>query len=128
MVAWLAAVCRAAEGIFQLLSIGFGEGSFGGFFLRPAFFRVFKKFHPLLAGFYPVFSHGVFDPPVYFVFGMRALFPQGEKAVGRLLPEERFRKPVVSMTIEALLFNLFVLFNLVVEFFVFRPLLGCQAR
>lgn len=128
MVAWLAAVGGAAEGSFQLLPVSFGEGGFSGFFLRPAFFRSFKEFHSLLAGLYPVFGHGVFDPPVDGVFSLDLFFLRGEKTVGWLLSEQFFCEPVVSVTIEALLFNLLVLFNLVVEFFVFRPLFGCQAR
>lgn len=125
MVAGLTAVCGAAEGIFQLLSIGFGEGSFGGLPLHPAFFRSFEEFHPLLAGFYPVFGHGVFDPPVDGVFSLEPFFLQGEKTVGGLLPEQFFCEPVVSVTIEALLFDLVGLGNLFIKFLVFRLLRVC---
>lgn len=128
MVARLAAVGSTAEGSFQLLPVGFGERGFGGFFLRPAFFRSFEEFHPLLAGFHPVFGHGVFDPPVDGVFSLEPFFLQREKTIGGLLSEQFFCEPVVPVTIEAMLFNLFFLVNLIVEFFVFRPLFGCQAR
>jgi len=122
MVAGLAAVGGAAEGIFQLLPVGFGERGFGRFFLRPAFFRPFKEFHLALAGLYAVFRHGVFNPPVDGAFGVHAFFLQGQKAVGGLLVQEFFREPVVPECFDAGAFFNLVPGDMVFQFLVFLTL------
>ena len=48
MVTRLTAVGGAAEGIFQLLPVGFGERGFGGLFLRAFVSGAEKEFFALL--------------------------------------------------------------------------------
>lgn len=122
MVAGLTAVCRAAEGSFQLLPVGFGELDLGGFSLLAVLRRALKELHFALVGLDAVFRHGVFDPPVDGVFGVHAFFLQGQKAVGGLLVQEFFRDPVVPECFDAGAFFNLVPGDMVFQFLVLLTL------